>query len=67
MSIHYRQYTDTFSILNHLQNHRLWREKNGQKLALYYFENSKLYPKIIFCGEKMVKIGTILSRKSLKD
>ena len=41
MSIHYRQYTDTFSILNYLQNHRLWR--------------------------KMVKTGTILSRKSSKD
>ena len=29
------------SILNYLQNHCLWR-KNGQKLVLYYLENSKL-------------------------
>ena len=66
MLIHFRQYTETFSILNYLQNHRLWR-KNGQKLVLYYLENSKLPTKSSFVEKKMVKIGTILSRKSLKD
>ena len=35
MSIHYRQYTDTFSILNCLQN-SVCGEENGQKLVLYY-------------------------------
>ena len=65
MSIHYRQYTDTFSILNHLQNHCLWR-KNGQKLVQYYLENSKLPTKSSFVEKKTVKIGTILSRKSSK-
>ena len=38
MSIHYRQYTDTLSILNYLQNYHLWRKK-GQKFVLYYPEN----------------------------
>ena len=51
MSIHYQQYTDTFSILNYLQNHRLWR-KNGQKLVLYYLENSKLPTKSLFVAKK---------------
>ena len=51
MSIHYRQYTDTFSILNYLQNHCLWR-KNGQKLVLYYLENSKLPTKSSFVEKK---------------
>ena len=66
MSINYQQYTDTFSILNYLRNHCLWR-KSGQKMVLYHLENSKLPYKIIVCGEKTVKIGTILSRKSSKD
>ena len=66
MLIHYRQYTDTFSILNYLQNHCLWR-KNGQKLVLYYLENSKLPTKSSFVEKKTVKIGTILSRKSSKE
>ena len=66
MSIHYRQITDTFSILNYLQNHCLWR-KNGQKLVLYYLENSKLPTKSSFVEKKTVKIGTILSRKWSKE
>ena len=66
MSIHYEQYTDTFSILNYLQNHCLWR-KNGQKLVLYYLKKFQITYKIIVCGEKTVKIGTMLSRKSSKD
>ena len=67
MSIHYRQYTHTFSILNYLQNHHLWR-KNGQKLELYYLENSKLHTKSMFVEKKTVKNGqkiiegSILSR-----
>ena len=65
MPIHYQQYTDTFSILNYQQNHCLWR-KNGQKLVLYYLENSKLPTKPSFVEKKTVKIGTILSRKSSK-
>ena len=64
MSIRYRQYTD--SILNYLQNHHLWR-KNGKKLVLHYLKNSKLPTKSSFVEKKMVKIGTILSRKSSKD
>ena len=51
MPIHYQQYTDTFSILNYLQNHRLWR-KNGQKLVLYYPENSKLPTESSFVEKK---------------
>ena len=47
MSIHYRQYTDTFSILNQLQNHIVCGEINGQKLVLYYLENSKLPTKFV--------------------
>ena len=39
------------SILNYLQNHRLWR-KNGQKLVLHSLENSKITYKIIVCGKK---------------
>ena len=58
MSIHYRQYTDPFSILNlvnYLQNHCLWR-KNGQKLVLYYLENSKLPTKSSFVEKKRSKL-----------
>ena len=58
------QYTNTFSILNYLQNHCLWR-KNGQKLVLS--RKFQITYKIIVCGQKTVKIGTLLSRKSLKD
>ena len=68
MSIHYSQYTDTFFILNYLQNYRLWRKTDGQKLVLHYLDNSKLPTKSSFVEEKKtVKIGTILSRKSSKD
>ena len=39
------------SILNYLQNHCLWRQ-NGQKLVLYYLENSKLPTKSLFVEKK---------------
>ena len=65
MSIHYRQYTDTFSILNFLQNHCLWRKKRS-KVGPILSRKFQITYKIIVCGEKNVKIGTILSRKSLK-
>ena len=66
MSIHFRQYTDTLSILNYLQNHRLWRKKRS-KVGPILSRKFQITYKIIVCGEKMAKIGTILSRKSLKD
>ena len=66
MSIHYRQYSDTFSILNYLQNHCLWR-KNGEKLVLYYPENHQLRSKSSFVVKKRSKVCTILSEKSLKN
>ena len=69
MSIHYRQYTDTFSILNlvnYLQNHCLWRKKRS-KVGPILSRKFQITYKIIVCGEKTVKIGTILSRKSSKE
>ena len=63
MSIHYRQYTDTFSILNYLQNHRLRRKKRSKVGPILSRKFQTTY-KIIVCGEKN---GTILSRKSSKD
>ena len=62
-----RQYTDTFSILNYLQNHCLWRKKTVKTWSYIiwkipnYLENHRLWRK------KPVKIGTILFRKSSKD
>ena len=47
--------TDTFSIVNYLQNHCLWR-KNGQKLVLYYLENPKLPTKSSFVEKKRSKL-----------
>ena len=66
MSIHYRQYTDAFSILNYLQNHLLWRKnwKKSSKVGPLLSRKFQITYKIIVCGEK---IGTILSRKSSKD
>ena len=66
MPIHYRQYTDTFSILNYLQNHCLWRKKRS-KVGPILSRKFQITYKIIVCGEKTVKIGTILPRKSSKD
>ena len=68
----YRQYTDTFSILNYLQNHRLWRgekkkKKKRSKFGLLLSRKFQITYKIIVCGEITVKIGTILSRTSSKD
>ena len=54
MSIHYRQYTHTFSILNYLKNH--CGEKNGLKLVLYYLENSKLPTKSSLMEKKQSKL-----------
>ena len=66
MSMHYRQFTDTFSILNYLQNHCLWRKK-WSKVGDLLSRKFQITYKIIVCGEKTVKIGTILSRKLSKD
>ena len=63
MSVHYQQYTDTFSILNYLQNHCLWRKKKRSKIGPILSRKFQITYKIIVCGEKMVKIGTILSNK----
>ena len=51
MSIHYPQYTDTFSILNYLQNHRLWRKKQS-KVGPLLSRKFQITYKIIICGEK---------------
>ena len=66
MSIHNRQYADTFSILNYLQNHCLWRKKRS-KVGPLLSRKFQITYKIIVCGEETAKIGTILSWKSLKD
>ena len=65
MLIHYRQYTDTFSILNCLQNHCLWKKQS--KVGPILSRKFQITYKIIVCGEKTVKIDTLLSRKSSKD
>ena len=67
MSIHYRQYTDTFSILKITYKIIVCGEKNGQKLVLYYLENSKLPTKSLSVGKKRSKLVLYLSRKSSKD
>ena len=51
MSIHYRQYTDIFSILNYLQNHCLWRKKRS-KVGPILSRKCQITYKIIVCGEK---------------
>ena len=51
MSIHYRQYTDTFSILNYLQNHCLWRKKRS-KVGPILSRKFQITYKVIVCGEK---------------
>ena len=67
MSIHYRQYIDTFSILNYLQNHCLWRKKRS-KVSPILSRKFQITYEISVCGKKKtVKIGTILPRKSSKD
>ena len=42
-------------------------EKKRSKVGPLLSGKFQITYKIIVCGEKMVKIGTILSRKSLKD
>ena len=66
MSIHYRQYTDTFSILNCLQNNCLWRKKQS-KVGPILSGKFQITYKITVCREKTGKIATILSRKLSKD
>ena len=66
MLIHYRQYTDTFSSLNYLQNH-CCGEKNVQKLVLYYLENSKLSTKSSFVEKKTVKLVLYYPGNHRKD
>ena len=65
MSIHYRQYTDTFSIK--LPTKSLFVEKKRSKVGPILSRKFQITYKIIVCGEKTVKIGTILSRKSSKE
>ena len=55
------QLCDLISILNHLQNHCLWR-KNGQKLILYYLENSKLPTKSSFVEKKRSKLVVYIQK-----
>ena len=50
MSIHYRQYTDTVSILNYLQNHCLWR-KNSQN---WYYIIQKIIKRSILASHCQV-------------
>ena len=67
MSIHYRQYTDTFSILNYLQDNRLsclWRKKLS-KVGPLLSRKSKLPTKSSFVEKKTVTIGTIYIIKKI--
>ena len=48
MSIHYRQYTDTFSILNYLQNHRLWGKT--VKIGILSRKSSKDPSRLAMCN-----------------
>ena len=56
----------THSILNYLKHHCLWRKKQS-KVGPILSRKFQITYKIIFNGEKTVKIGTILSTKWSKD
>ena len=67
------RHVDTLStIYRHIFHSKLpmkpwFVEKKWSKVGPILSRKIQITYKIIICGEKMVKIGTILSRKSLKD